>query len=121
MQAWLGEAIEIKPATTATFERYPRSNLLIVVPGQVNLGSAPTVSRMDLSDVDAVSKIVGDRSRVAVTVASGETVAAGNVDMFATINGVIETTHRIARGFYRLRCLPRPVATSFRIKQTNHA
>ena len=30
MQAWLGEAIEIKPATTATFERYIRSNLLIV-------------------------------------------------------------------------------------------
>ena len=30
MQAWLGEAIEIKPATTATFERYVRSNLLIV-------------------------------------------------------------------------------------------
>jgi hypothetical protein len=30
VQAWLGEAIEIKPATTATFERYPRSNLLIV-------------------------------------------------------------------------------------------
>jgi DNA segregation ATPase FtsK/SpoIIIE, S-DNA-T family len=30
VQAWLGEAIEIKPATTATFERYVRSNLLIV-------------------------------------------------------------------------------------------
>jgi S-DNA-T family DNA segregation ATPase FtsK/SpoIIIE len=30
VQAWLGEAIEIKPATAATFERYPRSNLLIV-------------------------------------------------------------------------------------------
>jgi hypothetical protein len=29
-EAWLGEAIEIKPATTATFDRYPRSNLLIV-------------------------------------------------------------------------------------------
>jgi DNA segregation ATPase FtsK/SpoIIIE, S-DNA-T family len=29
VQAWLGEAIEIKPATTATFERYVRSNLLI--------------------------------------------------------------------------------------------
>src|SRR5580698_6405391 len=28
--AWLGEAIEIKPATTATFERYVRSNLLVV-------------------------------------------------------------------------------------------
>jgi DNA segregation ATPase FtsK/SpoIIIE, S-DNA-T family len=30
VSAWLGEAIEIKPATTATFERYVRSNLLIV-------------------------------------------------------------------------------------------
>ncbi len=30
VDAWLGEAIEIKPATTATFERYVRSNLLIV-------------------------------------------------------------------------------------------
>jgi S-DNA-T family DNA segregation ATPase FtsK/SpoIIIE len=28
--AWLGEALEIKPPTTATFERYVRSNLLIV-------------------------------------------------------------------------------------------
>jgi hypothetical protein len=28
--AWLGEAIEIKPAITATFERYVRSNLLVV-------------------------------------------------------------------------------------------
>ncbi len=27
---WLGEAIEIKPATTATFDRYVRSNLLVV-------------------------------------------------------------------------------------------
>ncbi|GAA0709512.1 ABC transporter permease [Dactylosporangium roseum] len=84
------------------------SNLLIVVPGQVNIGSAPSVSRMDLSDVDAVSKIVGDRNRVAVSVASGETVAAGNVDTFATINGVIETTPQVfvrslARGTYLSR------------------
>jgi DNA segregation ATPase FtsK/SpoIIIE, S-DNA-T family len=28
--AWLGEAVEIKPPTAATFERYARSNLLIV-------------------------------------------------------------------------------------------
>jgi putative ABC transport system permease protein len=84
------------------------SNLLIVLPGQVSLGSAPSVSRMDLSDVDAVSKIVGDRNRVAVSVASGETVAAGNVDTFATINGVIETTPQVfvrslARGTYLSR------------------
>jgi putative ABC transport system permease protein len=84
------------------------SNLLIVLPGQVSLGSAPSVSRMDLSDVDAVSKIVGDRNRVAVSVASGETVAAGNIDTFATINGVIETTPQVfvrslARGTYLSR------------------
>jgi hypothetical protein len=30
VQAWLGEAIEIKPATAATFESFVRSNLLIV-------------------------------------------------------------------------------------------
>ena len=84
------------------------SNLLIVVPGEVNFGSAPSVSRMDLSDVDAVSKIVGDRGRVAVSVASGETIAAGSVDTFATVNGVIETTPRVfvrdlARGTYLSR------------------
>ncbi|WP_433613190.1 ABC transporter permease [Dactylosporangium sp. CA-139114] len=84
------------------------SNLLIVVPGEVNLGSAPSVSRMDLSDIDAVSKIVGDRNRVAVTVASGETVAAGHAQTFASVNGVIETTpnvfvRRLARGTYLTR------------------
>ncbi len=84
------------------------SNLLIVLPGQVSLGSAPSVSRMNLDDVDAVSKIVGDRNRVAVSVASGETVAAGNVDTFATINGVIETTPQVfvrslSRGTYLSR------------------
>src|SRR3954447_24792402 len=84
------------------------SNLLIVVPGEVSLGSAPSVSRMDLTDVDAVSKIVGDRSRVAVSVASGETVAAGNAETFASINGVIETTpnvfvRHLARGTYLTR------------------
>jgi DNA segregation ATPase FtsK/SpoIIIE, S-DNA-T family len=30
VDAWLGEALEIKPPTCATFERYPRSNLLVV-------------------------------------------------------------------------------------------
>ena len=30
VEAWLGEAVEIKPPTTAAFERYVRANLLIV-------------------------------------------------------------------------------------------
>src|SRR5690242_19118490 len=84
------------------------SNLLIVVPGQVDIGSTPTVSRLDLDDVDAVAKIVGDRNRVAATVASGETVRSGNLSTFATVNGVIETTPNVfvrslARGTYLTR------------------
>ena len=84
------------------------SNLLIVVPGQVNIGSAPTVSRLDLDDVDAVAKIVGGRDRVAATVASGETVRAGNLSTFGTINGVTESTpsvfvRSLARGTYLAR------------------
>jgi putative ABC transport system permease protein len=84
------------------------SNLLIVVPGQVDIGSAPSVSRLDLDDVDAVGKVVGDRNRVAATIASGETVRAGNRSQFATINGVTETTpyvfvRSLARGTYLTR------------------
>jgi putative ABC transport system permease protein len=71
------------------------SNLLIVVPGQVNFGSAPTVSRMDNSDVDAVIKIVGDRERVTATLTSGENVRAGNKSIFVTINGVLESTPKV--------------------------
>jgi len=81
------------------------SNLLVVVPGEVNFGSAPTISRLNLDDVDDIAKIVGDRNRVAATVASGETVRSGNVQTFATVNGVTETTPNVfvrtlARGTY---------------------
>jgi putative ABC transport system permease protein len=103
--------VAIGTGTKNTIERQVEglgSNLLIVVPGQFEIGSAPSVSRLDLSDIDAVAKIAGDRSRVAATVASGETVRAGTVEMFSTINGVIETTPRVfirdlARGSYLTR------------------
>jgi putative ABC transport system permease protein len=68
------------------------SNLLIVVPGRLSAGSAPTVSTLTLDDADAVDRLVGDRSRVAVTVASGETVRAGARSGFASMQGVLETT-----------------------------
>src|SRR5581483_3728718 len=63
---------------------------------------------LHLSDVDAVTKIVGHRNRVAATVASGATVRLGNQSAFATINGVIETTPQVfvrslARGPYLTR------------------
>jgi putative ABC transport system permease protein len=84
------------------------SNLLIVVPGRVDFGSAPAVSRLSLSDVDAVARLVGDRSRVAVTVTSGETVRAGTAARFTSVLGVMETTpavfvRSLSRGAYLTR------------------
>ncbi|GAA4457222.1 ABC transporter permease [Phytohabitans houttuyneae] len=81
------------------------SNLLIVVPGRLEFNSAPSVSRLSLSDVEAVGRVVGDPSRVAVTVTSGETVRAGNLSTFTTVQGVLETTpqvfvRNVARGSY---------------------
>jgi putative ABC transport system permease protein len=84
------------------------SNLLLIVPGRVDFGAAPTVSRLRLEDVDAVTRIVGDRNRIAVATSSGETVRAGTRTRFTSVNGVLETTPKvfvrdIARGTYLSR------------------
>jgi putative ABC transport system permease protein len=85
------------------------SNLLLVVPGQVNnFGAAPTLSPIRLSDVDAITRVVGDRNRVAVTTTSGELVRAGDRSKFATVDGVLETTTKVfvrslSRGSYLTR------------------
>ncbi|MEU2615516.1 ABC transporter permease [Micromonospora sp. NPDC007271] len=81
------------------------SNLLLVVPGRIEVGTAPVVSPLDLKDVDAVSRVVGDPGRVAVTIASGATVRAGTRSDFTTVQGVLETTptvftRSLARGRY---------------------
>jgi putative ABC transport system permease protein len=68
------------------------SNLLIVVPGRLEAGAAPTSSTMTLDDLDSIVRVVGDRSRVAVTISSGETVRAGSRTSFASMQGVLETT-----------------------------
>jgi putative ABC transport system permease protein len=84
------------------------SNLLVVVPGRLEAGSAPSVSTLSLDDVEAVGRVVGDPNRVAVTVSSGETVRAGSRTTFASIQGVLETTptvfvRRLNRGGYLTR------------------
>jgi len=81
------------------------SNLLLVVPGRIEVGTAPVVSPLDLKDVDAVSRVVGDPGRVAITIASGATVRAGTRSDFTTVQGVLETTpavftRSLARGRY---------------------
>ena len=69
------------------------SNLLLVVPGQVELRlGAVGVAGWTLDDVDAVSKIVGDRDRVAVDGRlRRDRRAPATSSTFATVNGVIET------------------------------
>ncbi len=93
------------------------SNLLIVVPGRLQANAAPTASPLTLDDADAVSRVVGDRSRVAVTISSGETVRAGSLSAFASMQGVLETTpsvfvRRLDRGAYLTRT---DVATARRV------
>jgi putative ABC transport system permease protein len=84
------------------------SNLLIVVPGRLEPGAAPTSSPLTMDDVDVVDRVVGDRSRVAVTISSGETVRAGSRSTFSSMQGVLETTpsvfvRRLDRGTYLTR------------------
>ncbi|MER7461089.1 ABC transporter permease [Micromonospora sp. NPDC126480] len=81
------------------------SNLLLVVPGRLDVGSAPALSPLTLDDVDVVARVVGDPDRVAVTVASGATVRAGSRSDFSTVQGVLETTpsvftRELSRGRY---------------------
>jgi putative ABC transport system permease protein len=84
------------------------SNLLLVVPGELNFGSAPTSSRLTLSDVDAVGRVVGNREAVAATVTSGEELRAGSREVFVTVQGTTETvpqvfTRPLSRGEYLRR------------------
>lgn len=84
------------------------SNLLLVFPGEASFSAAPAISRLDLSDVEAVTRVVGDRNRVAVQVASGETVRAGTASRFTSVLGVLDTTTNVfvrdlARGSYLTR------------------
>ncbi|XVV09133.1 ABC transporter permease [Actinoplanes sp. CA-131856] len=84
------------------------SNLLLVVPGRLEAGAAPTASTLTMDDVDAVTRVVGDRDRVAVTISSGETVRAGSQSAFASMQGVLETTptvfvRKLDRGGYLTR------------------
>jgi putative ABC transport system permease protein len=84
------------------------SNLLLVVPGKVSFGNAPTVSPMTMADVEAVSWVAGGRDRLTATLSSGETVRAGVNSKFTSVLGVLETTptvftRELAQGTYVTR------------------
>lgn len=71
------------------------SNIVIVVPGKFAFGSAPTVSRLTLTDVDALGRILGDPTAVAATLTSGEEVRAGSRTAFATVDGTNPNVQRV--------------------------
>ena len=66
------------------------SNLIIVVPGKFEFGSAPSVSRLQLTDAELLGRVVGDREAVTVGVTSGENISVGSTRGFATAVGVDE-------------------------------
>jgi putative ABC transport system permease protein len=61
------------------------ANLVILVPGRLDFGSAPTKSRLELSDATRIERATGQE--VAVSLASGETVRFDGREAFATVNG----------------------------------
>ena len=81
------------------------SNLILVLPGRVEFGSAPSVSRLELADVELLGRVLGNPQAVATTVSSGELVRVGSQEAFVTVNGVNENVpvvfnRPVARGEY---------------------
>jgi putative ABC transport system permease protein len=81
------------------------ANLVIVVPGRLEIGSAPTRSRLQLEDAEDLGRELGQPGQVAVTISSGETVRFGSRDVFATVSGTNPAVPEVfvrplARGSY---------------------
>jgi putative ABC transport system permease protein len=81
------------------------SNIIFVFPGSVEFGAAPSISRLQLDDVDYLGRVVGNPESVATTVSSGESVSVGSDQVFSTIAGTNENvpnvfTRPVARGEY---------------------
>ncbi len=81
------------------------SNLVIIVPGKLDFGSAPTRSNLTLDDAADIGRAIGQPDGVAVTLTSGETVRAGTREAYATVNGTNPATpkviqRKLARGSY---------------------
>lgn len=81
------------------------SNIIFVFPGSVEFGAAPSISQLQLEDVEYLGRVVGNPESVATTVSSGETVSVGPTEIFSTIAGTNEFvpnvfTRPVARGEY---------------------
>jgi putative ABC transport system permease protein len=71
------------------------SNIILVVPGKFAFGTAPSVSRLQLSDLDLAARIVGSPDDVTASITSGENVRSGSLDYFSTVQGVTQTVPEV--------------------------
>ena len=81
------------------------SNIIFVFPGSVEFGAAPSISRLQLEDVEYLGRVIGNPEAIATTVSSGEQVSVGSTEVFSTIAGTNENvpnvfTRPVARGEY---------------------
>jgi putative ABC transport system permease protein len=84
------------------------SNIILVVPGKFAFGTAPSVSRLQISDIDLAARIVGSPDDVTASITSGENLRAGPLQYFATVQGLTQTVplvfnRPIAEGSYLTR------------------
>ena len=81
------------------------SNIIFVFPGSAEFGAAPSISRLQLEDVEYLGRVIGNPEAIATTVSSGEQVSVGSTEVFSTIAGTNENvpnvfTRPVARGEY---------------------
>lgn len=81
------------------------ANLVFVVPGRFEFGTAPSVSPLELDDVERLGRVVGDPTAVAASVSSGESLRSGSAEAFVTAVGANENLpnvldRELARGEY---------------------
>ncbi len=71
------------------------ANLIFVVPGRFEFGSAPSVSRLELDDVELLGRVAGNPDSVATSLTSGEQVRVGNASAFVSVLGTNETVPNV--------------------------
>lgn len=71
------------------------SNIILVVPGKFAFGTAPSVSRLQLSDIDLAARVVGSPDDVTASITSGENVRSGSLSFFATVQGLTQTVPEV--------------------------
>jgi putative ABC transport system permease protein len=81
------------------------SNLIFVVPGNIEFGSTLSISTLQLEDIDYLARVVGNPDAVAATVSSGEWVSVGGDEVYTSVLGTNESVplvfdRPIARGDY---------------------